>query len=98
MDECSPDPSLALSCGIRRVLWSGCLVPKESANLDCGIDTTGIANDITTYRHVAWDPFNELFYFCDVTPRSSGLVCKANVAGSVQWIELPRSLQHFIDQ
>ena len=32
----------------------------------CPIDITGIANNITTYRHVGYDAFNELFYLCDV--------------------------------
>ena len=32
----------------------------------CPIDITSIANNITTYRHVGYDAFNELFYLCDV--------------------------------
>ena len=38
----------------------------------CPIDITGIANNITTYRHVGYDAFNELFYLCDVASGKVG--------------------------
>jgi hypothetical protein len=92
--EYEPDETSTASCGIKRVVWSGCRIPVVSSNLPCGPDTTGIANNITTYRHVSWDPFNELFYLCDVSPGRSGLTCRANVAGTSQWKDLPRSIRN----
>ena len=95
-DEYEVDNTSTLSCGIQHVTWNGCLVPKAQDKLPCHPDITGVADSVVTYRHVAWDAFNELFYFCDVAPATAGLVCKANVAGSSTWLELPRSIRNIV--
>ena len=47
---------------------------------------------VSQYRHVAYDEFNEIFYFCDVSPGKAGLRCFAQPAGSQRYSELPRSV------
>ena len=94
IDEYEEDKSNELAAAFRQVTWIGCFVPKVSSNFPCKEDTTKISTELSQYRHVAYDAFNELFYFCDVNPKIEGLKCYGNIAGTNKFIELASSVAY----
>ena len=92
MEEYEEDESNEIPAAIRQVTWLGCFVPKVSSNLPCSTDTTKISTEVKQYRHVGYDAFNEIFYFCDVNPQTYHLKCYGNIAGTSKFFELQNSV------
>ena len=95
-DEYEETESDEVVVGIRQVTWIGCFVPAKSSNFACKEDKTKVSSELTQYRHVAYDVFNEIFYFCDVDPKTYNLVCRGNIAGTKKFIELPESVAYIV--
>ena len=81
-----------LPLGIKTVKLYGCA--REDTQANCTEGSTRISTDSTQYRHIAFDPLMEIFYFCDVNPRKEGLHCFANHAGTTKFIELPQYVDY----
>ena len=81
-----------LPLGIKTVKLYGCA--REDTLVNCTEDTTRISSDRRQYRHIAFDPLMEIFYFCDVNPRKEGLHCYANQAGTSKFVELPQYVDY----
>ena len=91
------DETSQIPAGIRQVTWLGCFVPKYAISLECGgEDDTIISTDVSRYRHVAYDVFNEILYFCDVKLGSNKLACYGNIAGTRKFMELSPSVSSIV--